>query len=292
MTTKLKVMVFGADGMLGHQLVKRLALSHEVVATVRKFPTDVVSAALKDSRLITGVDVRGQDALDIVLAERPQVAVNAAGIVKQREADPIEGIEVNSLYPHRLARICRQADARLIHISTDCVFSGARGNYREADSPDPLDVYGRTKLLGEVSGQGCLTLRTSMVGLELANYSSLVEWFLRQKGQVHGYRRVIWSGLTTIELARVIDRLILGQPELDGLWHVSGQPISKYELLAKLKVMLGRDVVVVPDDGIVIDRSLNSERFRSAVGYDCPTNEAMLSELVVAVREREEKGIA
>ncbi|MHB8502273.1 MAG: dTDP-4-dehydrorhamnose reductase family protein [Candidatus Acidiferrales bacterium] len=290
----MKVLVLGGDGMLGHKVVQRLTRAHEVVATVRKPPTATVAAALKGCRLVSGVDVRRPDALTEVLHDRPQVVINAVGIVKQRAAaeEPVESIEVNSLFPHELAAACREAAARLIHISTDCVFSGARGDYREADNPDPVDLYGRTKLLGEVFGPGCLTIRTSMIGLELANYTSLIEWFLRQAGDVRGYRNARWNGLTTIELARVIDGVVMDQPELHGVWHVSGQTISKYDLLASLAAMLRRDVALVPDDKVVIDRSLNSEHFRSAVDYNPPGYEAMLSELASAIREREEKHVA
>jgi dTDP-4-dehydrorhamnose reductase len=290
----VKVLVLGADGMLGHQVVQRLTHSHEVVAIVRKPPTPKVTAALKGARLITGVDVRLSRVLDLVVEERPGFVVNAAGIVKQREAaaDPVESIQVNGLFPHQLADACRQAEARLIQISTDCVFSGLRGNYREKDIPDPVDLYGRTKLVGEVSGPGCLTIRTSMIGLELANFSSLIEWFLHQQRPVSGFRQARWNGLTTIELARLIDRLVKDHPDLTGVWHVSGQTLSKYDLLATLTVMLGRDVELVPDDKVVIDRSLNSDRFRSAVGYDPPSREVMLAELAAAIREREEKRVA
>ena len=290
----MKVLVLGADGMLGHQVVQRLTHSHEVVAIVRKPPTPKVTAALKGARLITGVDVRLSRVLDLVVEERPGFVVNAAGIVKQREAaaDPVESIQVNGLFPHQLADACRQAEARLIQISTDCVFSGLRGNYREKDIPDPVDLYGRTKLVGEVSGPGCLTIRTSMIGLELANFSSLIEWFLHQQRPVSGFRQARWNGLTTIELARLIDRLVKDHPDLTGVWHVSGQTLSKYDLLATLTVMLGRDVELVPDDKVVIDRSLNSDRFRSAVGYDPPSREVMLAELAAAIREREEKRVA
>jgi dTDP-4-dehydrorhamnose reductase len=288
----VKVLVLGGDGMLGHQVARRLVLSHEVIATVRKAPTPIVSSALTGCRLITGVDVQLPGALEVVGETGAEAVVNAAGIVKQRTADPVESIAVNSLFPHQLANACRDAGCRLIHISTDCVFSGARGDYRESDTADPHDLYGLTKLLGEVSGPGSLTIRTSMIGLELANRSSLIEWFLRQQGEVGGYRRAIWSGLTTVELARVIERLMTEQPKLDGIWHVSAEPISKFELLTRLAAMLGRHVDIVPDDSLVIDRSLNSELFRSAVGYDPPSHDAMLAELASAVLAREEKSVA
>jgi dTDP-4-dehydrorhamnose reductase len=286
----MRVIVLGGDGMLGHQVTRRLSHSHEVVATVRKPPSDSVSAALAGCRIVTGLDVRTPGAAEsLVLAERPKVVVNAVGIVKQRAeaTDPLESIEVNSLFPHRLARACAEADARVIHISTDCVFSGSKGDYKETDNQDPVDLYGRSKLLGEVSGPGCLTIRTSMVGLELSHCSSLVEWFLAQSGDVRGYTKAMWNGLTTIELARVIDSLIAGHPHLQGIWHVSGPTVSKYDLLARLAVMIGRRAAVVPDDSVVIDRTLNSDRFKEAVSYVPPTSDVMLSELAAAVRERE-----
>jgi dTDP-4-dehydrorhamnose reductase len=239
--------------------------------------------------VISGVDVRVPDEPQrLLLDERPQVVINAAGVVKQRvaAADPVESIEVNSLFPHRLAASCRQAGARLVHISTDCVFSGNRGNYREADSPDPVDLYGRTKLLGEVTSDGCLTIRTSIIGLELAHYSGLIEWFLRQTETVRGYRQALWNGLTTIELARVIDKLVK-RKDLDGVWHVSAEPISKYQLLSDLAAHLKVRTAVVPDDTVVIDRTLNSERFRKALPYTPPAWGQMLRELASAVRERE-----
>lgn len=288
----MKVLVLGGDGMLGHQVARRLASSHEVVATVRKPPTTIVTGALSGCRVISGVDALLPGTLEVVRETGADAVVNAVGIVKQRTADPVESIAVNSLFPHQLANACRDAGCRLIHISTDCVFSGARGDYRESDTPDPSDLYGLTKLLGEVSGPGSLTIRTSMIGLELVNHSSLIEWFLRQPSEVRGYRRAIWSGLTTAELARVIERLLTEHSELNGVWHVSGAPISKFDLLTRLAAMLGRHVDILPDDKVVIDRSLNSERFRSAVGYDPPSHEEMLSELASAVLEREEKSVA
>jgi len=290
----MKVLVLGGDGMLGHQVVRQLSSVYDVVATVRKPAAASTANALAGSRIISGIDVRSPDAVSsLLLAEKPQIVINAVGIVKQRPAaaDPLESIEVNSLFPHHLAKACRIADARLIHISTDCVFSGEKGGYTEADNPDPVDLYGRSKLLGEVSGPGCITIRTSMIGLELANNSSLVEWFLRQHGDVHGYTRSIWSGLTTAELARVIHHLIERHRDLDGVWHVSGQPISKYTLLADFAALLGRPSTVVPDDSVVIDRSLNSERFRAAVAYDAPAWGQMLRELATAVLDRENRAV-
>jgi dTDP-4-dehydrorhamnose reductase len=291
----MKVLVLGGDGMLGHQVVRQLAKSHDVVATLRKPASPSVRSALDSCRIVNAFDARVPEAsAGLLLAERPQAVINCIGIVKQRAAalDPLESIAVNSLFPHRLAAECRLAGARLLHISTDCVFSGTRGDYREADPPDPTDIYGQTKLLGEVSGEGCLTIRTSMIGLELTNRSSLIEWFLSQEGSVRGYTRARWNGLTTAELARVIDRLLTDHTELQGVWHVSGEVISKYRLLLDLAALLGDRIAVVPVDGEVIDRSLNSELFRAEVAYDPPSWEQLLAELASAVRTREEGSLA
>jgi len=290
----VKVLVFGGDGMLGHQVARRLVASNEVVTTVRKSPTAEVSRALAGCRVVSAVEVRISETWVQVLREtRPDVVINCVGIVKQRPAatDPVESIEVNSLFPHRLADACTASGARLIHVSTDCVFSGHRGDYSESDNPDPVDLYGRTKLVGEVNGPRTLTIRTSIIGLELASYSGLVEWFLRQNGEVRGYRKAIWSGFTTADLARVIDTVSLRHAELDGIWHVSSAPISKLDLLAALGRQLGRRAPV-PDDSVVINRSLNSERFRRATGYEPPTYEMMLAELASAIRQREDKHVA
>src|SRR5207253_2340396 len=150
--------------------------------------------------------------------------------------DPVVCLSINSLFPHRLARLCHAAKARLIHVSTDCVFSGRKGNYTEADQPDAEDLYGRSKLLGEVQGPGCLTLRTSIIGRELDTRQGLVEWFLSNQGRkVKGYRRAIFSGLTTDALSELIGRIILNHPDLEGLWHVASAPINKFELISLVR---------------------------------------------------------
>jgi dTDP-4-dehydrorhamnose reductase len=235
-------------------------------------------------------DVRDVERLRAMLSEtRPDAVINAIGIVKQRmdAENAVQSIEINALLPHRLAELCQTIDARLIHISTDCVFSGKRGHYREDDLPDAIDLYGRTKLLGEVTGPGCLTLRTSIVGLELKRRKSLVEWFLSEKGTIRGFRRAIYSGLTTPELGRVIRRLLENFPQLNGLFHVVSKPISKYDMLRQLSDLLDRrDITIEPDDSYVCDRSMNGERFKAATGYVAPPWSALLQELAHKIKER------
>ena len=276
--------------MLGHKLFLGLGEAFEVHGSVRSEP-----AALRDHGIFTTANtVFERDMLHPGDLERtldevsPDAVVNAIGIVKQRpvSADVLVSLELNAVLPHRLARLCADRGARVIHISTDCVFAGTRGDYTEDDISDATDVYGRTKQLGEVTGPGCLTLRTSIIGLELARFRSLIEWFVRQKGTVPGFRRAIFSGLTTVELTRVIGRVLADHPELSGLFHVASQPISKFDLLARFADLAGMDVDVVPDDKTAIDRSLNGTKFFQATGYSAPPWDRMLAELAEEYKAR------
>ena len=287
----MRFLILGGDGMLGHQLYTRLRGRHEIKVTLRQdFDTYRRFGLFDPGHAYAGVDVRRSDTLLKVFADfRPEIAINAVGIVKQR-ADAqasIPNIEINALLPHRLALLCQAVGARLVHISTDCVFSGREGNYGEDARPDAEDLYDRSKLLGEVHASHCLTLRTSMIGPELKRKTSLVEWFLAQRGTVKGYRRAIFSGLTTFEMSRVIERLALEHPAAHGLYHLSAAPISKHDLLGLLKHKLGLDITIVPDDAFQCDRSLDSTRFRTDFGYAPPSWDEMIEELAAAIRERQ-----
>ncbi len=214
-------------------------------------------------RIITGCDATDFDSLLAVLARvRPQVVLNCIGVVKQRVAsnDPLVSIPVNAVLPHRLARCCALLGARLVHISTDCVFSGRAGHYAETAVPDAEDLYGRSKLLGEVDGVNAITLRTSIIGRELGSRNGLLEWFLSQQGSVRGFTRAIFSGLTTDELTRVIARYVLPRPDLTGVWHVGAAPISKHDLLGILRDVYDRRIAIEPDDTVAIDRSLEFDQ--------------------------------
>jgi dTDP-4-dehydrorhamnose reductase len=284
----MRILVLGGDGMLGHQLLMLLRERHEVRVTLRQefaAYANVPLFSLQNS--FNGVDVRVSDRLLAVLSEfHPDAVVNAVGIVKQRPdgLDVIPNLEINALLPHRLALICRAIGARLIHISTDCVFSGDRGQYREDDRPDPVDIYGHSKLLGEVVQPGVMTLRTSIIGRSLHRNTSLIDWFLQQSGRIKGYRNAIFSGFTTKELSRVIEMLLERHAAASGLYHLSSNPISKYNLLMGLRDRLGRAIDIVADDSVRIDRSLDSSRFRAQFAYLPPSWEGMLDELAADIR--------
>lgn len=288
----VRILIFGGDGMLGHELLRSWRGRHEVWVALRQARSAYATLGhLLDERTLLEVDVRRfQAVVDAVAAARPEAVVNAVGIVKQRPdaKEIIPSLEVNALFPHRLAQLCAVARARMVNLSSDCVFSGAKGRYLETDPPDPVDLYGRSKVLGEVNEPHCLTLRTSIVGLELGRKASLIEWFLAQRGRIRGYRRAIYSGLTTREMARAIEHFLTAQPELSGLWHLSSSPIDKCDLLTRLSGRLGRrDVEIVPYDDFACDRSLDSRALQARTTYRVPSWDAMLDELAEDIQRRE-----
>jgi dTDP-4-dehydrorhamnose reductase len=284
----MKILILGGDGMLGHQLLVMLRERHDVRVTLRQeFPAYSGTKLFSPENASAGIDVRATDKLLGVLSGfRADAVVNAVGIVKQRAdgLDVIPNLEINALLPHRLALMCRAIGARLIHISTDCVFSGKRGQYREEDTPDPVDIYGHSKLLGEVTQPGVITLRTSIIGRSLYRSSSLIDWFLGQRGRIKGYRNAIFSGFTTKELSRVIAMLLERHPDASGLYHLSSSAISKHDLLIQLRDRLSIPVEIVADDAVRIDRSLDSSRFRGQFAYTPPSWDNMLDELADDIR--------
>jgi dTDP-4-dehydrorhamnose reductase len=282
-----RVLVLGGEGMLGHKMFQVLGTRFpETYATMRGRPDDEPYCRvtlLQGEAVIPEVDATNPARLKRVLADlRPSVLVNCIGIVKQRpEAhDPIPSIALNSLLPHQLAAMAAGIGARLIHFSTDCVFSGRRGGYREDDPADAEDLYGRTKYLGEAPAPPALTLRTSIIGRELASFASLLEWFLAQRGKtIKGFRRVLYSGVTTNQMARLVGDLTEDQPVLTGLYQVSGPWISKHDLLCLARDAFRLDVEIVPDDTEVNDRTLYGDRFTAATGWRSPSWEEMLEEV-------------
>jgi len=233
-------------------------------------------------QLIIGVDAENEGDLARAIAlAKPTLVVNCVGVIKQLASakDPLVTIPINALLPHRLAKLCASAGARLIHVSTDCVFSGRAGLYSEADFPDADDLYGRSKLLGEVDYPHAITLRTSIIGHELGSAFGLVGWFLSQSGTVKGYRKAIFSGLPTVTLARLMRDVVAPRPDLHGLYHVSAEPIDKFTLLQLVKAAYGKQIEITPDDSVVIDRSLRSDRFRAATGFAPPPWPALVEEM-------------
>jgi dTDP-4-dehydrorhamnose reductase len=280
----MRILILGGGGMLGHTLVAVLQKEFETWSTLRGSVSGYARHGLFGPEwTFGGVDVLNFDAVTEVMAKvRPDAVINCIGIIKQLAAatDPFLSVAVNSLLPHRLHRLCQAAGARLIHFSTDCVFSGRTGNYTEDDPSDALDLYGRSKFLGETIGDGALTIRSSIVGRELGTTSGLVEWFLSQRGRrIEGYRRAIYSGFTTLEMARIVRLILTEHRALSGTLQVSSERINKYDLLKLMQRAFDVDVEIVPDDRVQIDRSLDSTRFRTLTGFIPPSWPTMIDEL-------------
>ncbi|HMQ04004.1 MAG TPA: SDR family oxidoreductase [Pyrinomonadaceae bacterium] len=268
----MRVLVFGTAGMLGHKIVQTLGNDHEVWGTVRNDASQITRFGfVDDSRIVPNVDVSNEGSVESTLRDvLPDVVVNAVGIVKQasNSNDVISALTVNSIFPHRLARLGQELGFRLITISTDCVFDGIRGGYTETDEPNARDLYGISKALGEIISDNVLTIRTSIIGRELATSQGLVEWFFANSGsRVSGYARAVFSGFPTIVFADIIRDLIVKHPELNGLYHVSSAPIDKFRLLELIRDKFDLPVSIERTENVVIDRSLNSDRFRAATSY-------------------------
>lgn len=282
----MRVLILGGSGMLGHRLWINLRKEHETWVTVRgngselpnipQFPREYVRPM---------VDALNFDQVIRALASiQPDIVINCIGLIKQQghiAKDPLFSISLNSMLPHRISMICRAAKIRMIHISTDCVFSGKKGNYLETDQSDAEDLYGRTKFLGEVSYPHCITLRTSIIGQELKTKLGLMEWFLSQSGTIHGFTKALFSGFTTDELSRIILNYVLPNNSLSGLYQVSSEPINKFDLLMLAKKSFKKDIEILPDTDFFCDRSLNSSRFREVTRYQPPSWPEMIDEMAL-----------
>lgn len=280
-----KILILGATGTLGHKLLQTAnKLGHSVYGTVKQSNPILGKIGILRKQLFCGIDiekVEGMRKLDnIISTEKFNTVINCIGIIPQRTKEPIKTIYCNSLFPHKLAKVCSINNSKLIQISTDCVFSGRKGMYIENDEPDATDLYGKSKELGEICYGNHLTIRTSFIGREISEKKvSLLEWFLSQSGEIYGFSKVIWSGFTTTALSRIILTLIKGFPNLSGLFHISNLPIDKYSLLSLCKIFFNKDIIIKKYDEFKSDMSLKmSKVFKGKIKI--PAYEEMLEELV------------
>lgn len=284
----MKVLVLGVTGMLGNAVFKRMDLDprYEVRGTMRSPSGMKYFNEGQKHKLISNLDVLNSDELaTLFVNERPEVVINCVGLIKQFSSakDPLATLPINALLPHRLVKLCDLVGARLVQISTDCVFSGSKGSYIESDSSDAEDLYGKSKYIGEVvDSKNAITLRTSIIGRELNSTNSLVDWFLSQSSTVKGYSKAIFSGLPTDELANVIANYVLPRGDLFGLYHVSADPIDKFSLLELIKLEYKKETVILADDSVKIDRSLDSSLFRSTVLYYPPSWNVLIANMKAA----------
>jgi dTDP-4-dehydrorhamnose reductase len=279
-----KILVLGATGMIGSTLFKYLSLDKRflVCGTYYSSKPMLFFGSNSSHFMFTRFDATNAESLlNVINNIEPNIVINCIGVVKQglRPSDIVRSIELNALFPHRLNELCFQRDIRLIHISTDCVFNGSRGNYGELDATDALDVYGQTKALGEkLDGNSCV-IRTSCVGREFRNpKKGLLEWFLAQNGEILGYSKAIFSGVTSLELAKVVSKYFLGEANRPGLWNISTHPINKFELLNIFKSAFHKDIQISVDGTFKVDRSLDSSKFHEICGHKFPDWMMMLKE--------------
>jgi dTDP-4-dehydrorhamnose reductase len=273
MNNSKNILVLGASGMLGNAVLRVFNDSegYNVRGAVRH--NSSISLFSEDIRNLvsSGLNIDDDESLrNIIVETESEIVINCIGLVKQlsNSENPLVALPINSLFPHRLAKICDDNNSRLIHMSTDCVFSGSKGFYNENDIPDSFDLYGVSKRLGEVDYPNTITLRTSIIGHELNTNRSLIDWFLSQKGSIEGYTRAIFSGLPTNELAKIIRDYVIPNINLTGIYHVSAEPISKYELLSLVAKIYGKSIKIKKNNDFEIDRSLDSTRFRDLSGFN------------------------
>ena len=291
----MKILILGVSGMLGHTLFTFFSEKKDfiVFGTVRSISKvgRLLSTELQE-RILNGVDAMNVDSIiNAIRIAKPDVVINCIGIIKQLDIsnNPLIAIPINSLFPHRLANICAASNSRLIHISTDCVFNGTKGDYSEADPSDADDLYGKTKYLGEIHYDHCITIRTSIIGHELNAKLGLVEWFLSQKSKVKGYNKAFFTGFPTIEIANIIHKFVIPNQEMQGLYNVSSDKISKYELLKLIADRYSKKIEIEKDDSMIIDRSLDSSRFRKLTGYIPPLWNDLVNMMYIDQQKRQGK---
>ncbi len=280
----MKVLIFGVAGMLGHKLYQVLTPIFDVTGTIRGSYSDISNYDFfQQSRIVPNIDAQEISQVEKVIEETsPNVVINGVGIIKQLEKKmgALLSIWLNSLFPHQLYQLCQAKGIRLIHISTDCVFSGRKGHYREDDPSDAEDIYGKTKYLGEVNGAGALTIRTSIIGRELASTNGLLEWFLTNQGsKVEGFTNAIFSGFPTLHLSRIIADIIVNHQNLSGTYHISSEPISKFKLFTLIKKAMGLNIEIEEYPDFHCDRSLDSTLYRKETGFNPSSWEKMVDEL-------------
>jgi len=287
----MKVLIVGGNGMIGHAFLQSWQSRHNVKVTLRKNLKEYQPYGLYSAdNSFSNVDIFNIDLLENLIQEfKPDCVVNCVGLTKQliNENDTLSPLLINSAFPHQLLSVCRKSAVRLIHLSTDCVYSGEKGLYSEKDVPDAEDIYGRTKILGEISQDNSVTIRKSTIGQELDSSHGLIEWLLNQKGSIRGYTKAIYSGFPSSILAGIVENVMLDHKDLKGIWHISSSPISKYDLLEKLVDRLDNfKIDIMPDDKIKIDRSLDSSKFLKKTGYEPPSWDFMIDNLAKEINEK------
>ena len=283
----MKLLILGGSGMVGHSLIKKLSNQYEIFSLLRKHPdmdsNQFFEKVLPKNQCIFIDDINEYEHLNNTVKKiSPNIMINCIGVIKQRDKNEngLHMVRINSLLPHLLNEICNKNKIKLIHLSTDCVFSGTKGNYQESDNPDPIDEYGESKLLGEIKKGNALTIRTSFIGPELFNKKSLFEWVKSQKnGEIDGFENAIYSGLTTLAFSKIIKNIIDKHQDLNGIWHISSNPISKFDLIEMINQKFNLKIKINRNSSFRCDRSLNSSKFQEETKIQIPSWKTMIDNL-------------
>jgi dTDP-4-dehydrorhamnose reductase len=274
----MKVLILGAGGMLGFTLLNYLNTKKNITlfGTIRNKSLNKNLAR----KILNDVDAKKFSLLAIKIGKiSPDVVINCVGIVKSEVEDNVKNVtKINSKLPNFLNKLSKKLSFRLLHISTDCVFSGKKYKYSEKNLPDPIDFYGKSKLMGEFKSNKNIVIRTSIIGHEIKHKRGLLEWFLKQNSTISGYSKAYFSGLTTLELSKIIYEKFLFNIDLTGLYHISGKRINKYTLLKKISKIYNKNTPIKKDNTFKIDRSLNSSKFIKRTNYKKKSWDKMIKE--------------
>ena len=267
----MKVLVLGVDGMIGHKIAQSLKEGYKLFGSTRKHLTNK-NLGIENIKIVLH-DFLIDKTEHLVSNICPDIIINCVGITTRRgvNASKAKTELINSILPHELDKLSQKYSCKLIHFSTDCVFNGAKGNYTEVSRTDAIDLYGISKAKGEVNSNSSLTLRTSMIGRELYNFTELFEWLysMREKS-VEGYSEVIYSGITTVRMGKIIDKILKNNISLSGLFNISSEPISKYDLLKKLSDSFDLEIDIKKNSNISSNKVLNSKKFTEITGIKAP----------------------
>jgi len=280
----MKILVLGASGMIGLAVYNHLVKNKnfKVIGTTTKSNAKkIIENQNKLNSLVLFDFLKDKNIENLIRSINPNIIINCIGIIKQSSlmTNKINTIFLNSILPNKLSILAFKHGIKLIQISTDCVFSGKVGSYVESDNPDPIDTYGRTKLIGEIVNDNSLTLRTSLVGHELFTKNGLLEWFLSQKNECIGFKNAFFSGFTTNAFAKILETILLNKNELKGLYHISSNIISKYDFLEKINKEYKKNIKINPDHSFNINRSLNSSALQKKIGYNIESWDIMIREM-------------
>jgi len=268
----MRIYILGISGMLGSKLFKEfLKKNYKIKGSTRVIPKHFLNYKNYIDSNLDIFDI--QKLKEKINKFKPNLIINCVGIIKQKISKTNEKniFYINSIFPHELYKISNIIKARLIHFSTDCVFDGKKGNYDDKNETNANDIYGFSKALGELSYDNSITLRTSIIGHELSSKKSLLDWFLHlNKKNCYGYTKAYFSGLPTIEIFNFIQKFLLKKKKISGIYNLSSSRISKYNLLKKISKVYSKNINIIKNNKLKIDRSLNSKKLKKLVDYKCP----------------------